>query len=211
MSLIICGTHIWSSFKLATLKYISEVTPYVGVLCKVKHINTGNRGRPTWKSALNTICKSWWSHVTLLLCYLSLQALPRQQLQVWNVLASCPSWALMGVTVHAVSLVVVALTLQYAVMVHDYYLNSIFVWTDVALTDGTKTTGCCELMNKWPNMWTGYQCWFDCLVYTAALLMANHIAAEAKGVSTNLWHHVGGQLEALKKCLTSSRNTTFSN
>lgn len=50
---------------------------------------------------------------------------------------------------------------------------------DTALTDatGTVTTGCCALEYKWPNTWTSYRCWLDCLVYTAALLTANQVAA----------------------------------
>ena len=39
-SLIILGvTRIQSSFKLAKRKSISEVTPYVGVWCKLKRLN----------------------------------------------------------------------------------------------------------------------------------------------------------------------------
>ena len=50
----------------------------------------------------------------------------------------------------AVLLEVVALPL-FAAIVRDYYLDSnhlIFVWTEVALTDGTRTTGCCEIGYK---------------------------------------------------------------
>ena len=63
----------------------------------------------------------------------------------------------MGVDAQAVLVGVAAITLpQIAAVVHEYYLDLIFVWTDVALTDDQgRTTGCCGIEYERPNTLTG--------------------------------------------------------
>ena len=144
----------------------------------------------TVKSALDTFRKSQWSPVTLLLCCPSLQALPLQELG--NLLAPSPIWVLMGMGMDAQSalLGVVVITVpQIAALVHDYYLDSIFEWTDAALTDGNgATTGCCPIEYKWPNTLTDYRCWLDCLVLPAALLTDSQVAAANLKIGTYAQH-----------------------